>query len=68
MCRPPSLLGNIQVTVSDENDHVRYTAAAVVIRLTDVRSTKQRSKKPWPPPFQPVWRKFSRRKILDGGR
>ena len=51
MCRPPSLLGNIQVTVSDENDHVRYTAAAVVIRLTDVRGTKQRSKSLGPRPF-----------------
>lgn len=36
----PSLLANIQTAISDENDHVRYTAAAAVIRLSDVRSTK----------------------------
>jgi HEAT repeat protein len=36
----PSLLEKIQVGMSDEKRHVRYTAAAVVIRLTDVRRTK----------------------------
>jgi len=36
----PSLLEKIQVAMSDEKDHVRYTAAATVIRLMDVRATK----------------------------
>jgi HEAT repeat protein len=40
----PSLLGNIQVAMSDENDRVRYTAAAVVIRLMDAHVTKKGKK------------------------
>ena len=36
----PSLLEKIQVAMSDEQKHVRYTAAATVIRLADVRLTK----------------------------
>jgi HEAT repeat protein len=37
----PTLLAGILGAVGDENDHVRYTAAAAVIRLTDVRRTKE---------------------------
>jgi HEAT repeat protein len=36
----PSLLEKIQAAMSDEKSHVRYTAAATVIKLTDVRLTK----------------------------
>jgi HEAT repeat protein len=36
----PSLLEKIQAAMTDEKDHVRYTAAATVIRLTDVRLAK----------------------------
>ena len=36
----PSLLEKIQAAMSDQKNHVRYTAAAAVIRLTDVRLTK----------------------------
>jgi HEAT repeat protein len=39
----PTLLGKIQVAVSDENEHVRYTAAATILRLSDVGSTKRGS-------------------------
>jgi HEAT repeat protein len=31
----PSLLAGIQFAMSDQNDHVRYTAAAAIITLTD---------------------------------
>lgn len=37
----PSLLEKIQSAMSDEKDHVRYTAAATVVRLTDVGATKK---------------------------
>jgi HEAT repeat protein len=37
----PSLLEKIQAAMSDEKNHVRYTAAATVIRLTDVRATRK---------------------------
>jgi HEAT repeat protein len=40
----PSLLARIQVALSDENDHVRYAAAAAVIRLTDVPLLKDGNK------------------------
>jgi HEAT repeat protein len=36
----PSLLEKIQAAMTDEKDHVRYTAAATVIRLADVRLAK----------------------------
>jgi len=37
----PSLLGDVQAAMSDQDFHVRYTAAAVVISLTGVLSTDQ---------------------------
>jgi HEAT repeat protein len=40
----PSLLEKVQAAMSDEKDHVRYAAAATVIRLTDVRATKESKK------------------------
>jgi HEAT repeat protein len=40
----PTVLDKIQVEVSDENNHVRYTAAAAIIRLTDVRNTQPESR------------------------
>ncbi len=39
----PSLLEKIQPAMSDKNDHVRYAAAAAVIRLAEVRA-KQKGK------------------------
>jgi HEAT repeat protein len=36
----PSLLESVQPTMSDAKDRVRYTAAATVIRLTDVAAKK----------------------------
>jgi HEAT repeat protein len=40
----PSLLANIQPAMSDEKKQVRYTAAAAVIKLTEVRAVKNRRK------------------------
>jgi HEAT repeat protein len=40
----PSLLERVQAAMSDEKGHVRYTAAATVIRLTDVRATNEGGK------------------------
>jgi HEAT repeat protein len=40
----PSLLEQIQPAMSDEESHVRYTAAAAVIKLTDVSAAKKRKK------------------------
>jgi len=40
----PSLLEKIQAALSDEKSHVRYTAAATIIRLADVRLTKGKEK------------------------
>ncbi len=40
----PSLLERIQAAMSDQNDRVRYTAAATVVRLTDIRLTKKTEK------------------------
>lgn len=37
-----SALPDVQAAMSDQNAHVRYTAAATVIRLTEVRSSKRR--------------------------
>jgi HEAT repeat protein len=37
----PSLLDEIRAAMTDEKDRVRYTAAATVIRLTDVGPTKK---------------------------
>lgn len=40
----PSLLGDIRAAMSDKYDHVRFTAAAAVIRLTDVSNARKGKK------------------------